>query len=97
MQAQFICLSVNLLQLIEDEIGKEGIVNQAEVKRRAARLEAAQEQAASQNAVLPKTLVMMQQMTQHSVKLIRWVAAQLWLNVPWKAACEVLIALYTKL
>jgi hypothetical protein len=97
MQAQFICLSVNLLQLIEDEIGKEGIVNQPEVKRRAARLEAAQEQAASQNAVLPKTLVMMQQMTQHSVKLIRWVAAQLWLNVPWKAACEVLIALYAKL
>jgi hypothetical protein len=39
----------------------------------------------------------MQHMTQHSVKFIRRVAAQLWLNVPWKATCEVLIALYSKL
>jgi hypothetical protein len=60
MQAQFICLSVNLLQLIEHELGKEGIINQPEVKRRATRLEAARKQAQSQNAVLPKMSVMMQ-------------------------------------
>jgi hypothetical protein len=42
-------------------------------------------------------LVTMQQMTQHSVKLIRWVAAQLWLNVPWKLACAALAALYARL
>ena len=97
MQAQFICLSVNLLQLIEQELGKAGIVNEPEQKRRAARLEMTKKQAASQNAVLPKMLVMMQQMTQHSVKLIRWVAAQLWLDVHWSAACAALIALYAKL
>ena len=45
MQAQFICLSVNLPQLIEHGLGKEGIVNEPEVKRRAARMEAAQKQA----------------------------------------------------
>ena len=97
MQAQFICLCVNLLQLIEQDLSKEGIVNEPEVKRRAARLEAAKEQAASQNTALPQMLVMMQRMTQHSVKLIRWVAAQLWLAVPWKAACAALTALYAKL
>jgi Transposase DDE domain len=96
MQAQFICLSVNLLQFIEHDLGKEGIINEPEVKRRAARLESARGQAASQKTVLPRMLVMMQQMTQHSVKLIRWVAAQLWLHVPWKAACAALAALYAK-
>jgi hypothetical protein len=97
MQAQFICLSVNLLQLIEHELGKEGIINQPEVKRRATRLEAARKQAQSQNTVLPKMSVMMQQMTQLTVKLIRWVAAQLCLNVSWKAACAVLATLYQRL
>ena len=96
MQAQFICLSVNLLQLIEHELGKAGIVNQPEIKRRAARLEVAQKHAASQNTVLPRMLLMMQRMTQHSVKLIRWVAAQLWLDVSWKVACAALAALYAK-
>jgi hypothetical protein len=97
MQAQFICLSLNLLQLIEHGLSQEGIVNQPEVKRRAARLEVAQKQAKNQNTVLPRMLVMMQHMTQHSVKLIRWVGAQLWLNVPWKTACAALVALYAKL
>jgi hypothetical protein len=97
MQAQFICLTVNLLQFIEQELGKEGIVNESEKKRRAARLEAARKQAAGQNTVLPQMLVMMQRVTQHSVKIIRWVAAQLWLDVSWKAACMALSALYQRL
>ena len=97
MQAQFICLSVNLLHLIEHELGQEGIHNVPEEKRRAQRLDQAKTQAASRNTVLPKTLIMMQQLTQHSVKLIRWVAAQLWLNVPWKQACAALMALYARL
>jgi hypothetical protein len=97
MQAQFICLSVNLLHLIEHELGQAGIHNVPEEKRRAQRLDQAKKQAASQNNVLPKTMIMMQQLTQHSVKLIRWVAAQLWLNVPWKQACAALMALYAKL
>ena len=97
MQAQFICLSVNLLHLIEHELGQAGIHNVPEEKRRAQRLDQAKKQAASQNNVLPKTMIMMQQLTQHSAKLIRWVAAQLWLNVPWKQACAALMALYAKL
>jgi len=54
MQAQFICLSVNLLQFVEHLLGKEGIVNEPEAKRCAARLEVAKTQAANKNTVLPK-------------------------------------------
>lgn len=97
MQAQFICLSVNLLQLLEHDLGRQGIRNGPEEKRRAARLKLAGELAAKAKAVLPKTLRLMQRTTQHSVKLIRWVAAQLWLNIPWQQACAVLMALYAKL
>lgn len=97
MQAQFICLSVNLLQLLEHELEKAGISNAPEKKRRAGRLEQAKAMAASQKRELPKALLLMQQITQHSVKLIRWVATQLWLHVPWKEACAALIALYARL
>jgi hypothetical protein len=97
MQAQFICLSVNLLALLEHELDKQGICNAPEEKRRAARLDLANEAAAKANTVLPKTLRLMQRITQHSVKLIRWVAAQLWNSIPWQQACAVLIALYAKL
>jgi len=54
----------------------------------------AKTQAANKNTVLPKMLLMMQHMTQHSIKLTRWVTAQLWLHVPWKVACAALTALY---
>jgi hypothetical protein len=81
-QAQFICLSVNLLQLLEHDLGKQGIPNVPEEKLRAARLRQACEVAAKAKGVLPKTLRLMQQITQHSVKLIRWVAAQLWNSIP---------------
>jgi len=97
MQAQFICLSVNLLQLLEHELDKQGIRNTPEQTRRAARLDLSNKVAATANTVLPKTLRLMQRITQHSVKLIRWVAAQLWANIPWQQACAVLIALYAKL
>ena len=97
MQAQFICLSVNLLHLIEHELEQAGIGNVAEKKRRAARLGQAKAVVTRQKTVLPKALLMVRHITQHSAKLIRWVATQLWLDVPWKEACAVLVALYAKL
>lgn len=97
MQAQFICLSVNLLQLLEHELDAQGIRNDPEMTRRAARLEQAAALATKAGAVLPKTLRLTQKITQHCVKLIRWVAAQLWLNIPWQQACAVLVTLYAKL
>ena len=70
----------------------QGIRNEPEEKRRAARLQLAAEAAAKTKAVLPKTLRLMQRITQHSVKFIRWVAAQLWNSIPWQQACAVLTA-----
>jgi len=96
MQAQFICLSMNLLQLLEHEMGQQGIVNTPEVKRRVARLKRAIEVAAKANQVVPKTLRLMQQITQHSVKFIRWVATQLWNHIPWERACDLLRRFYAK-
>jgi IS4 transposase len=71
MQAQFICLSVNLLQLLDHELGQQGIRNEPEEKRRAARSKLAWEVATKAKAVPPKTRRLMQRITQHSVKLIR--------------------------
>jgi|GEM_PF-3590523 len=74
MQAQFICLSVNLLQLLEHEIDQQGIRNTPEEQRWVARLKLVSEVAATANTVLPRTLRLMQQITQDSVKFIRWVS-----------------------
>lgn len=68
-----------------------------EEQRRAARLKQAGEVAAKAQAVLPKKLRLMQRITQHSVKFIRWVAAQLWNTIPRQQACAVLAAFYAKL
>jgi hypothetical protein len=98
MQAQFICLTLNLLHLLEHEIKeKEGIVNAAEDKRREKRLGLVREGLKKAGAVLPKALELVQRSTQHSVKFIRWVAARLWRNNPWKLACVALAALYARL
>ena len=59
-------------------------------------MEWAREAARKAGTVLPKTLEMVRRSTQHSVKFIRWVAAQLWLD-PWKAACAALATLYARL
>lgn len=97
MQAQFMCLSANLLTLFEHQMNAgEKITNEPEIKRRAQRLEQAREKAQEQNTLLPQALQMVQQMTQHTLKFIRWVAAQLWLDIPWKDACAILMTLYAK-
>lgn len=98
MQAQFLCLSANLLTFFEHQIGtKEGIANEPEIKRRAQRLVKFRAVAKAQNTVLPQGLEMAQHMTQHALKFIRWVAAQLWLRIPWKEACAALKMLYANL
>jgi hypothetical protein len=98
MQAQFMCLSANLLHLFEHELAtKEGITNIGEESRRAKRLEKAKEAAWGQGTVLPKAMRIVQKLTQHTLKLIRWIGVQLWLDVPWKRACAALMLLYANL
>jgi hypothetical protein len=55
-------------------LSKDGILNVPEQTRRATRLEEAKKRAVSQNAQLPRLPVIVQQITQHSVKLIRLIA-----------------------
>jgi hypothetical protein len=95
MQAQFICLCENLLTLLEHKLEQEeGVKNEPETKRREKQLEKVKERLKMENQTLPQGLILVQQLTQHTVKLIRWVAAQVWLNNPWKEACGVLAGIY---
>ncbi len=85
------------LALIDELKEDEGIINQAEDKRREKRLEQAREAVKKAGGVLPKTLEMVRRSTQHSVKFIRWVASRLWQSDPWKLACAALATLYARL
>jgi hypothetical protein len=98
MQAQFLCLTLNLLHLLEHDLEQnEGIHNEPEKKRRAKRQAQAKAKAAEAGLIMPKTVELVQNITQHSVKLIRWVATQLFLPNPWPVACGVLARLYRTL
>jgi hypothetical protein len=91
MQAQFLCMTLNLLQLFEHKIQtEEDIHNEPENKRRAARLEKVKEAVKKAGGVFPKILDRLIVSTQHSVKFIRWVATELWIANPWSSACTTL-------
>jgi len=98
MQAQFLCITMNLFLLMEHQLAtEEGIRNEPEEKRRAQRLDKAQQEAKKHNTILPKALFLVTAMSQVGVKLIRWVSANWVLKVPWKQACMALVKLYAAL
>jgi hypothetical protein len=95
IQGEMLCLTMNLIALIAHHLATtEDISNEPEKKRRAKRLEEAKAKAAEIGEVLPQALILVQAMTQHGVKLIRWLAARLWSPKPWKEACLELARLY---
>ena len=95
MQAQFLCMTFNLLLLLEHEVGtEEGVINAPEIKRRARRLEMMKQGVEKRKMLLPAALIWVQGMTQRSVKFIRWVLAHLWSHRPWKEACRSLARIY---
>jgi len=91
MQAQFLCLTLNMLHLFEHQMETQGIRNEPENKRRAQRLAKATEGVKKAGGVFPATLARLIVSTQHSVKFIRWVATELWISNPWNHACAVLM------
>ena len=98
LQAQFLCLAVNLLSLLNHHLeSNENVRNEAEIARRQQRLDAAIEGAAKIGRILPLALRKLQHLTQHSVKLTRWVAALLFHPVPWDRAVSSLRASYAQL
>jgi Transposase DDE domain len=97
IQMEFICLTHNLMLLLEAKLEKEGIRNEAENKRRAERLDEAREQARKNGGKLPSPLELVIRATSRSVKLIRWIRSYLLDNTPWADATPRLRLLYSKL
>ncbi len=97
-QAVFICLTFNLLLLLEQQLAAQAqLRNKPEEERGVKRLEKLQFRARKAGAVLPRTLLLAQRSTQIGVKFIRWVATHLWKTVSLQHACVALAALYARL
>ena len=78
MQAHFLCMAHNLMVLCEAKLDRDhGVRNEAELKRRAARMEKEHERLAKTGTVLPMLLRAFQRLTVRSVKFIRWLRVQL--------------------
>ena len=97
MQAQLLRLSFNLLHLLDHQLAQEGIVYVAEHTRRAKRLAQTQRHLKAKKALGPKALRLHHNLTQHSVKFIRWVVAHLHSDHSWACACASLTTLYAHL
>ena len=97
-QAQFLCLTHNLLRLMEQELAsKESLTNQPDIQRRAQRL--ARQKAATLKAgrLWPSTWDTLQKPVQYSVKLVRWLRSSIQSRLAWTAALPRLRTLYASL
>ena len=95
VQAQLLCLAHNLLQLFQrDILVPAGVTNQAEDCRRAKRQAQAKQAVHDHARLWPKLLDLLCCSTQHSVKLIRWLRANLFSSAPCSHALLALRRLY---
>jgi hypothetical protein len=98
MQAHFLCLAHNLMILCEAELARvHGVRHEAELKRRAQRLEKEARRLAKKNLVLPRLVRTLQRLTVRSVKFIRWLRVQLFLQPHHEPAIAALRQLYAVL
>ena len=98
MQAHFLCLAHNLMLLCEAELARvHGVRNVAELARRARRLEMEEERLAKENVALPLLVRTLQRLTVRSVKFIRWLRVQLFLQPHQEPAIAALRQLYAVL
>lgn len=97
-QAQMLCLTHNLLLLLENDIEKnEGIRNEAEWKRKTKTLEQTEEYLEENGRSLPWIYKAIQRITQRSVKFIRWLRNHIDSEAPWSQAMAALVRIYAKL
>jgi hypothetical protein len=90
MNANFTCLTHNLMMLLEDEIEKKDeIGNAAERERKSERLEEAKESGAGYVAT------MMQRFTVRSVKFVRWLRNFIYRETGWSDALVRLAKIYS--
>ena len=98
MQAHFLCLAHNLMILCEAELARvHGVRNAAELARRAQRLEKEERRLAKENIALPLLVRTLQRLTVRSVKFIRWLRVQLFLQPHHEPAIAALRHLYATL
>ena len=91
MHANFICLTHNLMVLLEDEIEKdEAISDEPERKRKSEREEEAKESGASYVAIL------LQRFTVRSAKFVRWLRNFIYRETCWGQALARLAKIYAE-
>ncbi len=89
MHANFLCLTHNLMMLLEARIQtREGISNTAEKKRKTERAKKAKERGASHIATA------VQRFTVRSVKFVRWLRNFIYREAPWSQALARLAKIY---
>jgi len=96
-QANFMCLTHNLMVLYEHSLQEDGIRNTAEEHRRAVRLETRTAKARHAKRPMPLIISGVQRLTQRSVKFVRWLRHLLWLNKPLAQMHANLATLYAEL
>ena len=95
MQASFLCMAHNLIEVESLRLEREhDVKNVAEHKRKKKRLAKERKKA---KEPLPELYVRLQRLTQHSVKLIRWIRYHLWKETSLEEALPQLRTLYAKL
>jgi Transposase DDE domain len=95
-QARLLCLTHNLMTLMEDQIFREsGIRNEAEIKRKAQTLATRDEDSKSKGCGGPTELQKaIQRLTQRTVKFIRWLKNHLDTTRSWPQALARLAKIY---
>jgi hypothetical protein len=98
-QARLLCLTHNLMTLMEEQILKAtGILNEAEVKRKAKTLAKREEQSKSKGGDgLTPLQKGIQRLTQRTVKFIRWLKKHLDSARSWARALARLAKIYSRL
>lgn len=95
MQAQFLCITHNLLLVLDHHLaGEHGVTNVAEDRRRAKRQEALSEAVTAAGRILPTPWITLQRATVRSVKLIRWLYPRLFVRLSWACLLAPLAASY---
>lgn len=97
MQAHFVALVHNLLLLVQDQHEQQGVVNTAEIERKAKRLEQQEKALREKGRSLPLIYKTLQRFTQATFKLIRWLRVHWHLPTSLPQALLQLQHLYAKL
>lgn len=95
-QAHFICLTHNLLRLLEDQIEAQGVENSQDPKRREKRLKDALDKRSIELNDVPTLASMVRRVVQRSTIMLRWLKAHLQEHTPWSDALLALQASYVR-